>query len=60
MCEDCKARLQLARDALMRKRFSEAAGHALKGAAEMAGLKRKTGQSELRKAATKRVKQDAK
>lgn len=47
MCPDCRARQQLARDALFRAKVGEALGHIAKGAAEMAGLKEKTGASEL-------------
>lgn len=47
MCPDCKARQQLARDALYRAKVGEALGHVVKGAAEMVGLKDKTGSAEL-------------
>lgn len=47
MCPDCKARQQLARDALYRAKVGEALGHVVKGAAELAGLKDKTGSAEL-------------
>ncbi|MDL5036848.1 hypothetical protein QRD40_10870 [Comamonas sp. Y6] len=47
MCTDCRARQQLARDALYRAKVGEALGHIAKGAAEMAGLKQKTGAAEL-------------
>lgn len=47
MCTDCKARRKLVRDAFMKAKFAEAAGHMAKGAAEFVGLKEKTGSNEL-------------
>jgi len=46
-CLDCKARLQMARDALFKARVSESLGHAAKGVAEMVGIKPKTGLAEM-------------
>lgn len=47
MCADCEARGKLARDAWVKGKIGEAAGHVAKGAAEMVGLKPKTGVQEL-------------
>lgn len=47
MCPDCKARRDMMRDALLNARIGEAVGHAAKGAAEAAGLKKKSGAKEL-------------
>ncbi len=47
MCADCEARRKLARDAWVKGKIGEAAGHVAKGAAEMVGLKPKTGGQEL-------------
>lgn len=47
MCPDCEARQRLARDALYRAKVGEALGHVVKGAAELVGLKEKTGSAEL-------------
>lgn len=47
MCTDCEARRKLARDAWVTGKIGEAAGHLAKGAAEMAGLKPKTGGQEF-------------
>lgn len=46
-CKDCEARAELAREAWLKKNFAEAAGHVIKGAAEVFGLKEKTGEAEL-------------
>ncbi len=46
MCADCEARRKMARDALINARFGEALGHVVKGAAEMVGVKEKTGATE--------------
>lgn len=46
MCPDCIARSQLLRAALLDARIKDALIHAAKGAAEMAGLKDKTGVAE--------------
>lgn len=43
MCTDCEARRKLARYAWVKGKIGEAAGHVAKGAAEMVGLKPKTG-----------------
>lgn len=48
-CKDCAARRQMMRDALVNAKISEALGHAVKGVAEAAGLKPKTGAAELSK-----------
>lgn len=47
MCPDCEARRKLARDALFEAKLRESAGHVIKGAAEMVGLKPKTARQEL-------------
>lgn len=47
MCTDCEDRRKLARDAWVKGKIGEAAGHVAKGAAEMVGLKPKTGGQEL-------------
>lgn len=47
MCTDCEARRKLARDAWVNGKIGEAAGHVAKGAAEMVGLKPKTGERKL-------------
>lgn len=47
MCTDCEARRKLARDAWVKGKIGEAAGHVAKGAVEMVGLKPKTGGQEL-------------
>lgn len=46
MCPDCKARAELVRQAFLDAKIKEAASHALKGAAELVGLKKKTGVAE--------------
>lgn len=46
-CENCTARQKLMREAYERAKLAKAAGHAAKGAAEMVGLKKKTGADEL-------------
>lgn len=53
MCKDCAERRKLARDAFLKAKFKEAAGHVVKGAAELVGAKPKTGASEARKSAKK-------
>lgn len=50
MCADCEARRKLARDALLNARIGEALGHVAKGAAEIVGIKDKTGVEELSEA----------
>lgn len=47
MCKDCAARAQLAREAFLKAKIGEAIGHVAKGAAELAGIKYKSGLSEL-------------
>lgn len=47
MCADCEARRKMARDALMSAKFGEALGHVAKGAAEIVGIKKKSGADEL-------------
>lgn len=47
MCPDCEARAQMARDALREAKFAEALGQLATGAAELVGLKPKTGAAEL-------------
>lgn len=46
MCADCEARRKMARDALMSAKLGEALGHVAKGAAEIVGIKEKTGAKE--------------
>lgn len=46
MCADCEARRKMARDALLRAKLGEALGHVVKGAAEIVGVKEKTGAAE--------------
>lgn len=46
MCKDCVARARMAREALFSAKIGEALGHAAKGAAEIIGVKEKTGVSE--------------
>ena len=47
MCKDCAARAKMARDALFQAKIGEALGHVAKGAAELVGIKEKTGEAEL-------------
>lgn len=47
MCADCEARRKMARDALLSAKLGEAAGQIVKGAAEIVGLKEKTGVVEF-------------
>lgn len=49
MCKDCAARQSLLREAVFKAKMAEALGHAVKGAAEMVGIKPKTGGEELQK-----------
>lgn len=53
-CNECSERRKLAREALLRSAVGEAVTHVAKGAAEMAGLKRKTATADRKKAAAKR------
>lgn len=48
MCKDCAARAKMARDALFQAKIGEALGHLAKGAAELVGIKEKTGEAELK------------
>jgi len=54
MCIDCKARLKMARDALLNAKFAESIVHMAKGAAEIVGIKEKTGAAELEAKSPKR------
>lgn len=56
MCADCEARRKMARDALMSAKLGEALGHVAKGAAEIVGVKEKTGADELAAKKPKRAK----
>lgn len=47
MCIDCKARLKMARDALIAGKIGGTIVHVAKGAAEIIGIKEKTGAAEL-------------
>lgn len=49
MCPDCQARRDLSRKLLIEHRIAEAAGNVLKGAAEVFGLRQKTGVVDLEK-----------
>lgn len=54
-CDDCEARYRLMRDAILEGKLMAAAGHAVKGAAEMTGLVEKTGvEDEAEAKATRR------
>ena len=53
-CKDCEERRKLARDALLRSAVGETIKHVAKGAAEMAGVKKKTAIAERKKAVAKR------
>lgn len=46
MCADCDARRKMAREALLSAKLGEALGHVAKGAAEIVGIKEKTGVDE--------------
>lgn len=46
-CKECAARSKLLREAAFEGRLAAAMGHAVKGAAEIIGLKEKTGVAEL-------------
>ena len=48
MCKDCSARAKMAREALFQAKIGEALGHVAKGAAELVGIKEKTGEAELK------------
>lgn len=49
MCPDCAARRKAIRDAWVNKKIKEAVKEAAKGAAELAGLKKKTGVADRKK-----------
>lgn len=53
-CKNCEERRKLARDALLRSAVGETIMHVAKGAAEMAGVKKKTATAERKKAVAKR------
>ncbi len=53
-CKECSERRKLAREALLRSAVGESITHLAKGAAEMAGLKKKTATADRKKAAAKR------
>lgn len=55
MCPDCEARRKLAREAFLNAKIGEAVAHAAKGAAEVVGLKKKTGAAELKKSRAKKT-----
>lgn len=46
-CPDCEARRKMAREALLKAHIGKAAKHVAIGAAELTGLKEKTGTKEL-------------
>ena len=46
-CKDCEARRKLAREALLNAHIGQAVKHVAVGAAELTGLKEKTGTKEL-------------
>lgn len=46
MCADCEARRKMAREALLSAKLGEALVHVAKGAAEIVGIKEKTGAKE--------------
>ena len=50
-CADCQARVSMARNAWLNLKMAQALGHVVKGAAEMVGLKPKTGAAELQEMA---------
>lgn len=47
--EDCKARSQLMREAFLNRKIAEAVKELGKGAAEVVGVKKKTGAADLKK-----------
>lgn len=49
MCKECAARARMAREALFSAKIGEALGHVAKGAAEIIGVKEKTGEAELKR-----------
>lgn len=52
-CKDCAERRKMARDALYRAAVGEAVSHVIKGAAEIIGVKEKTGVAESKRATQK-------
>lgn len=48
-CTDCEARRKMARDALLNAKLGDFVQHVVKGAAEVVGIKEKTGEKERRK-----------
>lgn len=48
-CPNCAARWRMMRDALINAKIAESLGHAVKGAAEVVGVKPKTGLEESRR-----------
>lgn len=53
MCPDCAARRQLIRNAFLNAKIAEAIGHVAKGAAEIVGLKEKTGAADIKSRPTR-------
>jgi len=47
MCADCEARRKMARDALLKAKLGEAVKQIATGAAEVVGIKEKTGAADL-------------
>lgn len=47
ICDDCKARQKMVRDAWLNAQFAESVKQAAIGALELSGLKSKTGATEL-------------
>lgn len=52
-CPACEARRRMLRDALMQAKLKESLGHAVKGAAEIIGVKPKYGIEESRRVSRK-------
>lgn len=55
-CENCEERRQKMIDAVLEGKLAAAAGHAVKGAAEMIGIKPKTAVSEKKATQTSKAK----
>ena len=49
MCPDCAARRKAIRDAWVEKKIKESVKEVAKGAAELAGLKKKTGSADAKR-----------
>lgn len=49
MCPDCEARRAAIREAWIKKRLGEMAKEVAKGAAEVVGIKKKTGRADAKK-----------